>query len=474
MEKIVHIDVDGRNVRFSIDKVKPYLRERGSSTAEDVVPTPAIESAAETTDRGDIIQDLRRIMDENNGGEVEPSPFGTSSTDILQTEVVDDHDPRSQSEMFRTAKEREICGLLSRKPFQAVHINTVPREANVLGGRFVLTLKGSETSEEKPKARYVVQGHKDAEKAFVVHNLPTVQQRSIRVLVSLAAVKGFMIFSDDVSQAYLQSDEQLSWEVYIRPKQEDMPFFSMTKDNLLKLLRPLYGLCDSGDYWLSTIHRYIRKKLGFLPFRGDPSVYLADKKDGAFGMFAVYVDDTLGTGNEAFASLTSQMSRDFESKPRTWNILDFFGMNISRSEAGFIEIQQFEYVSKMNLVPEDASFALFRSCRAALAWVTHSRPDLCFAVNQAVQVTETHFDINDVRSLNKAIQFAKKSQISLRFGMLHETSLHIRVYADASFGTNRDFTSQIGVIILLCDKNNHSHILDYSLRLGSLFCYVTK
>ena len=139
-------------------------------------------------------------------------------------------------------------------------------------------------------------------------------------------------------------------------------------------------------------------------------------------------------------------------------------MNISRSEAGSIDIQQFEYVSKMTLVPEDASFALFRSCRAALAWVTHSRPDLCFAVNQAAQVTETHFDINDVRSLNKAIQFGKKSQISLRFGMLHEKSLHIRVYADASFGTIGDFTSQIGFIISLCNKNNQSHILDYSSR----------
>ena len=172
--------------------------------------------------------------------------------------------------MFRTAKEREIYGLLGRKTFRAVHINNVPREASLLGCRFVLTLKGSGISEEKPRARYVVQEHKDAEKALLVHNLPTMQQRSIRVSVSLAAVKGFMIFSDDVSQAYLQSDEQLNREVYMKPKQVDMPFFSITKDKLLKVLRPRYGICDSVDYWLSFIHRYIRKKLGFLSFRGAP------------------------------------------------------------------------------------------------------------------------------------------------------------------------------------------------------------
>ena len=68
------------------------------------------------------------------------------------------------------------------------------------------------------------------------------QQLSIRVLVSLAAVKEFMIFGDDVSQAYLQSDEQLSRVVYIRPKQEDMPCFSITKDKFLRVLCPLYGL----------------------------------------------------------------------------------------------------------------------------------------------------------------------------------------------------------------------------------------
>ena len=142
LEKIVHLDFDRRNVRFSIDEVKPYFCERGSSTAEDVVPSLRNESAAETTDRADIIQDLRTIIDGNNGSEVQPSPFGTSSTEILQTKVVDNQDPRSQSEMFRITKEKEICGLLSRKRFQAVHINNVPREAKCTWPSFHSNTKG--------------------------------------------------------------------------------------------------------------------------------------------------------------------------------------------------------------------------------------------------------------------------------------------------------------------------------------------
>jgi len=38
------------------------------------------------------------------------------------------------------------------------------------------------------------------------------------------------------------------------------------------------------------------------------------------------------------------------------------------------------------------------------------------------------------------------------------------VYTDASFASNDDLTSQLGYIILLCDKSNRCHVLQYSSR----------
>lgn len=84
---------------------------------ENVGPSPTNETSVETTNREDIIQDLHRTMEKKTVGEEEHSPFCSSSPDILHTEVIDNHDPRSQREMFLTAKKSKIGGLLSRNTF---------------------------------------------------------------------------------------------------------------------------------------------------------------------------------------------------------------------------------------------------------------------------------------------------------------------------------------------------------------------
>lgn len=83
----------------------------------------------------------------------------------------------------------------------------MPDGANILSGRFVHTLKNVDTAEEEPKSRFVVQGDRDKAKAFVVHNLATLRQRSTRLLVSTAAILGLQLFADDITQAYLQSED---------------------------------------------------------------------------------------------------------------------------------------------------------------------------------------------------------------------------------------------------------------------------
>lgn len=59
-------------------------------------------------------------------------------------------------------------------------------------------------------------------------------------------------------------------------------------------------------------------------------------------------------------------------------------------------------------------------------------------MNKAAQVTESGFTEEILKLLNKAIRKLKKDNLTLKYGKVYMNSLHIRVYANASFGTNLD------------------------------------
>jgi hypothetical protein len=102
------------------------------------------------------------------------------------------------------------------------------------------------------KARQVVQGHKDREKAQLVHNSTTLMQSSTNLILSFAALFRFRVWNQDVTQAYTQSALALMRKSFSARK-KDLDYFEMTSDEVLQLLRPLYGLADAGDYWNATI-----------------------------------------------------------------------------------------------------------------------------------------------------------------------------------------------------------------------------
>lgn len=81
-------------------------------------------------------------------------------------------------------------------------------------------------------------------KTSLVHDTATSRQHSTTMLVGLASLLGFWMFSTDVTQAYLQSAEKLMRDVYVKPSKE----FELQPDQVLKLFKPPYGLAEIGDY----------------------------------------------------------------------------------------------------------------------------------------------------------------------------------------------------------------------------------
>ncbi len=50
-----------------------------------------------------------------------------------------------------------------------------------------------------------------------------------------------------MTKAYLQSRDDFTGEIYIKPRKEYMQYFQMREDDVLHHLKLLYGICDAGD-----------------------------------------------------------------------------------------------------------------------------------------------------------------------------------------------------------------------------------
>jgi hypothetical protein len=424
-EEQVFIDNDGKRIQHSISQVKPY-----------------------TENPGDSIMNMLYYS----------FKLFQNALCVGLTECLHPSDPRGLSEKFIAAKKFEIKGLIDKGTWRIVKKQDIPKDANNLHGRFVLTIKNIGTESETYKARYVVQGHRDKEKGYLVHNSTTVRQNSVRLILSTAATFGFCIWSQDVRQAYLQSSENLKRKVYLKPSKE----FELPSDHFLELLKPLYGLSDSGDYWNETMTRHLKEDIKMSTISGDMSLFYKHANHKLQGLIGTYVDDSLLAGTDYFQNLTLKSMTKFESSERELDHTKFAGVSITTVPDG-IEAHQTDYVQNLCILPTDASFSDFRSKRAQLAWITHTRPEICCAVNMAAQVTETKLCEKHIRDLNKVVIHVKKDPSNaLKYRKLDLESLKIKVYADSSFANNEDLTSQLGYIIMLTDKTGKCNILHYS------------
>lgn len=173
--------------------------------------------------------------------------------DILLSEKLEQSDPRLRSEEFIHTKRTEINGLKRRDTWDATPIQDAPPGSYVIGGRFACEIKNANTNSPQPKARFVCQGYEDAIKDFMVHNSPSLRHTSVKIIVSIAAVRSFLLACLDFNQAYLQSEDTMSRSICFKPRKEDLSILEVGSNMVLKLKKPLYGICDSGDYWAATL-----------------------------------------------------------------------------------------------------------------------------------------------------------------------------------------------------------------------------
>jgi Reverse transcriptase (RNA-dependent DNA polymerase) len=318
-----------RVLRFSTQQIKPLLRDSSSTDIDE-----------------DAIEITHAMLSRFTGTDAKEQspPFQMHLSEVIETS-----DPRIA--LFGAAKQKEIQGLIERGTWKVVLKDEMPEYPNIMGGRFVLTIKDSSTSKEIYKARYVVQGFRGKKKTSLVHDASTSKQQLTKLLIGYAAIFGYSIFSTGVTQAYLQSAEPSTRDVYIKPSAE----LELNENQVSELLWPLYGLADSGDYWGSTILNQLKEELGKKQTVGYPAIFFKMLDRKLQRMCATYVDDALHAGNKVYERIAEKTMKRTKCRNKEMDNVTFAGVEIYTGIDGF-QLHQQRYISTFDTLSDSSTF----------------------------------------------------------------------------------------------------------------------
>jgi hypothetical protein len=440
--------------RFRTTSVKPYKLPTDDDEIE--LPDKQDESTGESID-----EEPRRNPSRNRQL---PSRYNITDLSIYLTSA-NASQPQLQPD-YTKSREVELNGLLNNGVFGIVTADEVPPNARIFNSRFVDHIKNAGTPQAFEKSRLVVQAYKDDEKKGVLTQAPTIQRASQRLLLSLAAsIPELEIHLRDISQAYTQSETNLARDFFVRPPKE----LQMSSDLYWKVLRPLYGVPEAGTHWFRTYHNHHLTRLGMSQSSYDPCLlftpYSSTKGQGIVGL---QTDDTLIVCDATFRDKesTELKKAGYLAKPReqltTAHPVTFNGACITKT-TDFLSIAQPRQTQKITILPINSTRQQYIAQRARGAYISSvCQPQVAFGLSYAAQSTDKIPSKDDVTQLNKCLQWQLDNQsLGLKFVQLDINKLRIIVFTDSSFANNKDYSSQIGYVIVLAD-DKHCNLIHWS------------
>ena len=204
---------------------------------------------------------------------------------------------------------QEIESIYSNKVWELVE---APNGVKPIGCKWIYKRKrGVDGMVETFKARLVAKGFTqkegiDYEETFS----PVAMLKSIRILLSIAAVLDYEIWQMDVKTAFLNG--HLEENIYM---QQPDGFIQKGQEHMVcKLQRSIYGLKQASRSWNIRFDQAI-KSLGFIQNIDEPCVY--KKIQGEFVAFLVLcVDNILLIGNDigVLTTIKIWLAKQFDMK----------------------------------------------------------------------------------------------------------------------------------------------------------------
>ena len=300
---------------------------------------------------------------------------------------------------WAAAMKDEYDALLQNNTWQLV---PRPSNTNIVSGKWVFRHKfNSDGSLARYKARWVCRGYSqqhgiDYDETFS----PVVKPSTIRTVLSIAVSSSWPIHQLDVKNAFLHGSLQET--VYC---QQPLGFEHSSYPNHVCLLqKSLYGLKQAPRAWFQRFSTYAQT-IGFTPSRSDTSLFTFHHNNNT-AYLLLYVDDIILTASsQQFLDHIISLLRHEFSMTDLGLLHHFLGIAVIRDSSGlFLSQRQYtlDLLSRAGMLdcqtsrtPVDTGSklsadgdpfsdpSLYRSLTGALQYLTLTRPEISFVVQQA-------------------------------------------------------------------------------------------
>lgn len=394
------------------------------------------------------------------------------------------HDDR---EKWLDAIQLELQSIFKQETAEACEL---PSGAKALGTLWVFTVKRNEKNEIiRHKARLVVLGNHQREGIDYNETFsPTVNIKSIKLLLALAAQEDLEIQQIDFDTAFLNA--VLKEDIYIRVPQGYFKIAKgLKKGMVLKLLKALYGLKQAPREWNQLLDATL-KSLGYKVCSLDECLYVK-VVDGQRIYLTLYVDDTLAFFPKVLESIWNADKNFIQAKFKIkdmgeckWILnmaveRDRAKKTITLSQKGYVELilktnnvvegrevsTPFKYPD-VSAVPDGVTPTLltqqeqatYRSIVGAILYAANiTRIDLSYIVGVLARYVNTPYNYH-LDSARKVLAYLY-ARTDWKLLFIHSSSqsqtngYHVRVYSDSSFGDDKcDRKSTSGWISTFNDR----------------------
>jgi hypothetical protein len=219
-------------------------------------------------------------------------------------------------------------------------LTSLPQNKRAIGCKWVFTIKHTPDGKvERYKARLVAKGYSqtygvDYDETFA----PVAKMNSVRILISIAANRGWKLYQLDVKNAFLHGD--LQEEIYM----EIPPGFGSkeTDGKVCRLKKSLYGLKQSPRAWFGRFRKEICS-LGYRQSNADHTLFFK-RRNGKITILVVYVDDMVITGDDEMEilHLKKMLAKSFEVKD-LGHLHYFLGIEVAYGVQGIYLSQRNTY-----------------------------------------------------------------------------------------------------------------------------------